>query len=362
MSYFNYGFSKYIIIRQLIMESTEGVIDIFENKTKLHKCALFCLEYPMTSLSVAHFGDDMFDEMCDEGIKNYITSALVKNTTYNFDNSFINTKRSSLTGEAIGYNLKYSDKNRYQIIKKIKASIGIHKYYEKSGILVSRPFIYDKGLAATFKLLSSSSGHGHIDIGSYSISLNGIMVAGEVGGPNYYNGSSFSNQRYNFLLMNSYGHPVPVVNGDLQKRHKHSLIKVADINLGKNEDLIVLDIKNAYNSKELLNLTRTFKYSRKIGNEKVEIIDEVKFGEPKMFEVALLSKGNWSFYEKKGFNEVIGSFMLFNETINVNIKSTDKFILNVEKIDEFYNSFTRVGLQILNKIHHAKIRVIFFYQ
>ena len=238
------------------MESTDGVVDIFENKSRLHNCALYCLEYPMTSLSIAHFGDDMFDEMCDEGIKNYITSALVKNTTYHFDNSFINIKRSSLTGETIGYNLKYSDKYRYQIIKKIKVSIGIHKYYKKSGIIVSRPFIYDKGLAATFKLLGSSSGHGHIDIGSYSISLNGIMVAGEVGGPNYYNGSSFSNKRYNFLLLNSYGHPVPVVNGGLQKRHQHvnSSIKVADVNLGQNEDLIVLEIKNAYNSKEWLYL------------------------------------------------------------------------------------------------------------
>ena len=345
------------------MESTEGEIDIFETSKKLTKCALFCIEYPMTSLSVAHFGDDFFDELCDEGIKNYILSAIVQDSNSSFDNSFINIKKSGFTGEAMGYNLKYSDKYRYQITKKIKASINMHKYYNNSGVLVLRPFNKNKGLAATFKLLGSNLGHSHDDVGSYSISLNGILISGEVGGPNYYNGSSFSSERYNFLLLNSYGHPVPLVNGRVQKRNSdlNAVSKVVDVKLGKYEDMVVLDIKNAYESSHLLNLTRKFIYSRKIGNETVEIIDEVKFRKPQLFEVAMVSKGNWTLYgnTSMGFNEANGCFMLLNETIKVNIKSSNRFKLRVEKIDEFFNSFTRVGINILYRTNMTQIRVTF---
>ena len=59
----------------------------------------------------------------------------------------------------------------------------LRKYYNATGILISRPDAVSNGagLALTAKTLGNG-GHSHIDCGSYVIALNGIILTGEPGG------------------------------------------------------------------------------------------------------------------------------------------------------------------------------------
>ncbi len=59
--------------------------------------------------------------------------------------------------------------------------------------------------------------HSHHDIGNYIISIYSMQLSGDPGGPMYYDANTFNSWHYNSPLVNFYGHPVPLVNGNLQK-------------------------------------------------------------------------------------------------------------------------------------------------
>ena len=68
--------------------------------------------------------------------------------------------------------------------------------------------------------------------------------------------------------MNSYGHPVPVVNGNLQRRataacnSSYKTVGVLWKNFTKTVDSIIYNLKGAYNEPLLNSLTRKMVYSR----------------------------------------------------------------------------------------------------
>ena len=119
------------------------------------------------------------------------------------------------------HDLLQNPKNRFPLQEKLIIENGVRKYYSTSGILVCK--LSTNQLAATFKLLggvrAANGGHNHDDAGSYSILLNGVKIAGDVGGPNYYDFTTWGEEHYKYRITNSYGHPVPVVNGALQIRN-----------------------------------------------------------------------------------------------------------------------------------------------
>jgi hypothetical protein len=119
----------------------------------------------------------------------------------------------------------------------------------------------------------------------YVISVNGVKLTGDVGGPLYYDATTFSSKRYNNPLMNSFGHPVPVVNGNLQCRATvvcnsgSKSVRVLWNNFTKSVDTITYNLNGAYYDSALKSLTRKFSYSRQssiiIITDKVDSLVEV---------------------------------------------------------------------------------------
>ena len=89
-----------------------------------------------------------------------------------------------------------------------------------------------RGLSGTFKLRGSTigdigAGHAHNGAGTYSISLNDQLIAGDLGRGNFYDSNSFTALRYDNIIYNSYTHPVPYLNDNVLQIQS----KFADPNL-----------------------------------------------------------------------------------------------------------------------------------
>ena len=119
--------------------------------------------------------------------------------------------------------LKFSSQARFRNTRLLgPLGTGLNKYYNISNILIVRPdaSFSGAGLAGTFKLRGTiingtiGVGHDHSNAGSYSISLNDKLIAGDVGRGNY-DSFTFSSKRFDNIIYNSFGHPVPVLNNNV---------------------------------------------------------------------------------------------------------------------------------------------------
>jgi hypothetical protein len=104
-------------------------------------------------------------------------------------------------------------------------------------------------------------------------------------------------------LLNSFGHPVPVVNGQLQKTGRNAEGKVIKREFSDDVDTFLLDIAPAYQLKELQKLTRNFTFQRGMARKEISteirIIDSVKLESPGTLETALVTYGSWEKVAKK---------------------------------------------------------------
>jgi hypothetical protein len=158
------------------------------------------------------------------------------------------------------------------------------------------------GLAAAFKGGHNNQPHNHNDLGSFVIVCDGESVLSDLGTDAYVK-STFSPRRYTSSVMNSFGHPVPLVAGKLQLSGADARAVTVRNEFTDTTDLWEIDITSAYapDVPALEKLTRTFLYTRSAADApqgRVEIIDRIKFrdGQPRSFGTALVfrPRQTWS--------------------------------------------------------------------
>lgn len=88
-------------------------------------------------------------------------------------------------------------------------------------------------------------------------------------------------------MLNSYGHPVPVVAGQLQAVGRHAAARVLEASFTDERDRFRLDLAAAYRVPALASLTRTFTHDRTA--RVLEISDEVRFTAPQTFSVPIIT-------------------------------------------------------------------------
>lgn len=165
-------------------------------------------------------------------------------------------------------------------------------YPEEIGQLVCRPNpadAGDKGLYAAIQGGHNDRPHGHHDIGSYCIAVGGIEVMGDPGNSKY-GLDTFGPKRFENPMRNSFGHPVPRVDGHLQSKGVMSRAKVVQAVFSDDRDFVEYDMKSAYRDvTNLLSLTRSLEYCRAEG--RIVVADKVTFNGKGKFETALTTYG-----------------------------------------------------------------------
>jgi hypothetical protein len=129
--------------------------------------------------------------------------------------------------------------------------------------------------------------HNHNDVGSFVIARGDRAVLVDPG-LEIYTKRTFSDQRYVSKVLNSYGHSVPVVAGELQQPGRKFAAKVVSTSFSAAEDSVVLDLTGAYAVPALKSLVRTFTLRRGTKPE-IVISDTVEFTTPSSFEGAFIT-------------------------------------------------------------------------
>jgi hypothetical protein len=161
-------------------------------------------------------------------------------------------------------------------------------WFNNAQVLVSRGT--DKESAMRL-VLAAKGGHNaelhnHNDIGAYNIYLNGKIMAGDPKGE-IYTRRTFSKDRYVSKVLNSYGHPVPMVAGKLQSPGRKFEAQIVSTSFTPEKDVLVVDLTKAYEAPELKSLIRTFTYDKKA--MKISIKDEVEMTTPSDFNTPIIT-------------------------------------------------------------------------
>jgi hypothetical protein len=223
--------------RDMLVRLTDGVYDPFSWYGVAEFAAPFAYHNPMYAQVFAPFGDVAFiNSYIPDSLQSYMSYAFADNLPFK---QLSHTPAPHLLAAFVltyGFNtstplrqpIRVQQSDRTLVETTVTATQGLRNYDADSGVLTVRKVAgQSDGITATFKLGGNSKPtcassvcqtHSHDDIGSYAIRVNGMLLSGDVGGPRRYASTDFTSTRYTSPVYNSWGHPVPMVNGKLQMR------------------------------------------------------------------------------------------------------------------------------------------------
>jgi hypothetical protein len=342
--YWSYGFGNYAILREELFHATGGKVDLFTDE-KVVNIALFGARFQLNDHIMPPFSDCHKGTRADMGLLAYCNDVLDLHMTG------LDAARRFGLGN-LGTTL-IEPKQRIATNGSLLASVGARSYFSDAGVLVCRPS--ETGCQMAVAIKSGGNGnHSHNDIGSYIIQLGEKMEIGEPGGPFVYSRDTFGSKRYQSKLINSYGHPVPVVAGKLQISATKAKPVVLHTQFSVDFDEIQIDMKPAYNLPELIRLVRTLRYDRH-GTGAVIITDEVEFSKPSTFETVLTSRAAYTQNTTKELE-----FSEDSRKLTASIKTDEDVVLSDEVISEMSTPpYKRIGLKLAKPVTKATVQITF---
>ena len=278
MGYWNYGYGHLLMLGLTLRDLTDGKIDIFEEPI-YRKAAEYAYGYRLE-----HGVSPSFADGC--GAPSPANLALVRRVWP--DLTCRAAEKASPFGVAAdGVAGIYTD--RYVSLLGMakshpcKTSHGVETLPLRSEFPVGQVWLMRAGRDMSVAVKGGHNGelHNHNDVGSYYLVSEGKLLSGDPGGEEY-TARTFSARRYESKVINSYAHPVPVVDGKLQSNGRDFAAKVLKKEFTDACDIVVLDISGAYEVPHLLSLVRTFRFDR--AKKAFSVTDSVKFSKPSAFE------------------------------------------------------------------------------
>jgi len=164
----------------------------------------------------------------------------------------------------------------------------LRHWFAEAGVLIARPRPDNPdAMGVALKGGHNAEHHNHNDVGSYVVTLGGRTPLLDPG-KTVYTADTFSARRYENPILNSRGHPVPVVAGQLQRTGGDARAVVVEQSFTEEEDMLALDISSAYDVPALTGLERSFTF-RRSGRGSMTVADRVTFTEASTFETAFVS-------------------------------------------------------------------------
>ena len=172
-------------------------------------------------------------------------------------------------------------------------------------LFVMRPGAGDMPFRLSVKAGHNGEFHNHNDVGTYALFEGEQAIAGDPGGTEY-TAKTFGKHRYEIKIINSYGHPVPVLNGALQMQGAKFAGKVLSTEFTERRDTVTFDLLGAYEpaAAKASSLVRTFTYDREAHT--VTVADKVAFDGMGTFSVPVVTAGT---FEPGGAEGVYGLFL-----------------------------------------------------
>lgn len=283
LSYWNYGFGHYIVLTEAVRSATGGEIDLFA-EDKVRNIASFPLNLRIAGDVYPAFADCPVNMTPSPRYMRYISRRLGIGLDDYGDVPY------SASGSLNDLALFVLDDPGDPVAASASQDSGdvLRHWFSEACVLIARPRPGNpNAMGVALKGGHNAEHHNHNDVGSYVVTLGGRTPLLDPG-KTVYTADTFSAHRYENPILNSYGHPVPVVAGQLQRTGGDARAVVTDQSFTKVEDTLALDISSAYDVPALTGLERTFTFHRG-GRGSLTVADRVSFSEPSKFETAFVS-------------------------------------------------------------------------
>jgi len=234
---------------------------------------------------------------------------------------------------------------------KVNRKLEERDYFERAGILIARPGkAKDCVMAAAMKGGHNAEHHNHNDVGSFIVVKGDRPLLVDPGSETY-TARTFSSRRYESNVLNSFGHPVPVVAGQLQRKGSKARGEVVRTEFQEDRDLLEIEMASAYEVESLHSLRRTFVYDRS-DHGSLEVVDQVEMSSPQSFETALLTLGTWA---KEG--EDLFLAYDFDQAVRVRIDTGDiPYETEVVEIQEdCHGEPKRLAIRLSEPVKKARV-------
>ena len=300
VGYWGYGYSHYVLGAELVRGATGGQID-WMKKPRVEKASHFGHRMEIQQKAYPTFADCKRDVLPAQWLMNWLNNRIDPDRE---------TRKTSVPSNAfdpihfqfspIIHMLLFHQLDPNQAFA-VDEGHDVREWFEDVQFLISRPGENSKSrLAATFKGGHNGANHNHNDLGTFTV-LSGKEELLTDPGAEVYDKRTFSVNRYESDLLNSFGHPVPVIGGELQFPDKtyhrtgygrDAYTVLVDTTFTDDRDQVILEMDRAYKVRHLENLIRAFRYDR-TGDGSVKVYDQVKFSTADTYETVLITYADW---------------------------------------------------------------------
>ncbi|KAJ3412464.1 hypothetical protein HDV05_000719 [Chytridiales sp. JEL 0842] len=347
VSYYAYGGEAFAELRETLYQATQGKVDLYTQNPKVVSMAQFPQKFPMTAGQVAPFGDARMYDRFPQGLSVY--------NAWSFGTApkGMSPRRGTTQGQVLNFFIQSLPPRSLSIPDIVISQDPLRSVFPnaqnvvmRSGASTSPNFSACK-MDVTFKV-AGNDGHSHDDIGSYTILVDNDFVMGDPGGPRFYEGRSFGPKRYESPIMNSIGHPVPLIAGQRQQESTSVLKTNPDFKFTTKftpdgQDVVSADLAPAYKLAvpSLNSALRRVVFERS-GEGSVEISDTINMNGGAEFEGVFTVIGTWT--PKDAQSGLIVS--KFGKKAFVTFSASAPFVIRTDLLSDYNVTWTRVALQI----------------
>jgi hypothetical protein len=279
LGYWGYGFNHFLYLAQILFDYSEGKINLFnfDNPEKLRRIGNFPEHFEIQKGTCAPFAD---------GVSH--TSSKGSNFAEVLSSKYYGANKPSeiRMEEAVEQLIAWNNPEWFDIstVNKTKQSdLKGYTYFDDFGMVISRGK-QKKPFSIAIKAGHNAENHNHSDVGTYIIVLNEDLITGDIGAPSYTAGA-FSKKN---KARSSWGHPVPRINNTLQSNGLEYKGVILETDFQDNKDMVIMDIKPAYEIPELEVLKRTMA-NDKSGHGLISVKDYFEASKPVAFGTTIMT-------------------------------------------------------------------------
>jgi hypothetical protein len=283
LGYWNYGFGNYARLSELLFQATSGKVDCFD-RDKVKAIAEFPAKLMIADGVYPAYGDVHLDAVPSPALADFVDRR--------FQLPGAPTSPIELAtslGETLMMCCPNSATGKTAVESK---PLALRDWFSDAQVLTCRSGSSDgQALAVSIKGGSNGVSHGHDDLGSF------VLVVGKTPllvdpGSEVYTARTFSKDRFKSKVINSFGHNVPFVAGELQISTAGAQVKIVGHDFGDSVDTLAMDLTSAYAVPQLRSLKRAFTYDRRAGGS-LTVVDECRFDSPESFGIQFITFGKW---------------------------------------------------------------------
>jgi len=365
-AYWKYGYGHFTISSEVIRLATRGQLDLLQGKSQ-RLISTFDRRWEIDSGIYPLFGDAFAKTTIPVWLHDFATmryegtGGILAKDSRSFP-IYRHSLGAHLYTTCFDLSLKRPPSNSAEA----KASLQLRDWFPDGGALVLRRNSSEPGLSVALNGGNNGRSHNHNDLGSFVVVYKGEAILADLGADTYVK-DTFSSKRYTSEVTNSFGHPVPMVAGQLQRpgRDARAVTKRSDFT--PERDIWEMEMTSAYAVPDLHRLTRTFLFDRN-GMGKLEILDTVEFkpGKSGEFGTALIIGKN-----QRTQPNADGSLIILgkNGALHVQWLASQKgewdgshLAVNEKPIHGFVaaegSHGTRIGLDFPEPVEEASIRIV----